>query len=172
VPLAQWTSDAGGRGIPLFAAIQSPSQLRQRWTDAEAETIWNNANITLVFGGLKNDKDLQALSQLCGERDERIYTHSGGWWSGEPRSSSYTLRRVPVMAASQIRQLGKQELLVLHRNTRPFLAKIRPVWRRQDVKGAERRPVPVPVPAAVVEDVPVPNNVRRLRLVEPEEGTA
>lgn len=137
VPLAQWTSDAGGRGIPLFIAIQSRSQLRERWGEAAAETIWNNANVTVAFGGIKLDRDLQSLSDLCGERDEKVITRSRG--SGGDSSKSWTVRRVPVMAPSQIRQIGKFEILVLHRNTRPVLAKIKPVWERRDVKAIAAR---------------------------------
>jgi len=132
VPLAQWTSDAGGRGIPLLIAIQSPSQLRERWGEAAAETVWNNANVTLAFGGLKVDRDLQALSGLCGERDERVRTHT---WGVGGRSVSRTVRRIPVIAPSQIRQIRNFQVLILHRNTRPILAKVQPVWKRRDVRG-------------------------------------
>lgn len=136
VPLAQWTSDAGGRGIPLLIAIQSRSQLRERWGEAAAETVWNNANVTIAFGGIKLDKDLAALSELCGERDEKVYTFTTG--SGGERSRSQTVRRVPVMAPSEIRQIGTLQILVLHRNTRPILAKVHPVWERRDVKALAR----------------------------------
>ena len=65
VPLAQWTSDAGGRGIFLVIAVQAPSQLRERWGEHDADIIWTNANILLVFGGLKVERDLASLSTLC-----------------------------------------------------------------------------------------------------------
>jgi hypothetical protein len=129
----------GGRGIPLLIAIQSPFQLRERWGEAAAETVWNNSNVTVVFGGLKVDGDLQGISGLCGERDEHIRTHTRG---ASGHSVSRTPRRIPVMAPSQIRQIRNLQVLVLHRNTRPVIAKVRPVWKGRDVRGV---PDPQPI---------------------------
>ena len=43
VPLDRWVADAGGRGIHIIWAVQSPSQLAQRWGARGADTIWNAA---------------------------------------------------------------------------------------------------------------------------------
>ena len=72
VPLPSMTADCGGRGIQLMAAVQSPSQLYERWGERGGETIINNSNAKLVFGGLGHAKDLDDLSRLCGHRDDRV----------------------------------------------------------------------------------------------------
>jgi type IV secretion system protein VirD4 len=134
VPLAQWTSDAGGRGIFLVIAVQAPSQLRERWGEHDADTIWTNANILIVFGGLKVERDLESISKLCGQRDERIDTF--GTDATGRRSRSHTVRRLPVLAPSAIRELATLTVLLVHRNSRPVLATIQPVWERPDVRQA------------------------------------
>lgn len=52
VPLDRWVADAGGRGIHIEWAVQSPSQLAQRWGTRGKDTIWNATNTKLVYGGL------------------------------------------------------------------------------------------------------------------------
>jgi type IV secretion system protein VirD4 len=170
VPLERWTSDAGGRGIVLAIAVQSPSQLYDRWGQRGGETIWNNANITLVFGGLGVAKDLDDLSSLCGERIER--THSQTVGSDRRRSTTSSERHVRAMTSNAIRELPDWHVLVLRRNTPPAIGRIRPVWDRRDVKRvrragvdlvdiltpAQRPPNPptadniVPLPVARVDD--------------------
>jgi hypothetical protein len=61
------------------------------------------------------------------------------------------------MAPNQIREIRDRQVLVLHRNTQPFMAKIRPVWRRAEVRAALRVPAPDRVPAG--EPVPSPKLV-------------
>ena len=136
VPLDRWTSDAGGRGIPILMAVQSPSQLKDRWGEHGGETIWSNSNVKLVFGGLTVDSHLQELSNLCGERDERVRSHSTG--SNGERTTSTNLRRVKVMPPEKIRTLGEMQALVVHRTTRPTVAKLTPVWDRPDVRQQRR----------------------------------
>ncbi|MBA3905905.1 MAG: type IV secretory system conjugative DNA transfer family protein [Pseudonocardiales bacterium] len=139
VPLERWTSDGGGRGIPIVITVQSPSQLRDRWGDAAAETIWNNAAVKLIFGGLTVADHLHEISALCGQRDERVRSHSD---NNGTRSHSLSLRRVPVFSPDALRTLGRMRVLILHRTTRPVLARIEPVWTRADVRRAVREAAP------------------------------
>jgi hypothetical protein len=55
-------ADAGGRGIHIEWAVQSPSQLAQRWGTKGGETIWNATNAKVIFGGLSLREDLEKAS--------------------------------------------------------------------------------------------------------------
>ena len=72
VPLHKWVADAGGRGIHIIWSVQTPSQLRDTWTDEGADTILNATNALMVYGGLKHGKDLEEASTWCGYRHELV----------------------------------------------------------------------------------------------------
>ena len=122
--------------VVLAIAVQSPSQLYDRWGQRGGETIWNNANIKLVFGGLGVARDLEDLSVLCGDRIERSRSQTFG--EDMRRSTTVSERSVRVLPANLIRQLPDGQALVLRRNTPPVIGRIRPVWDRPDVRRARK----------------------------------
>ena len=134
VPLPSMTADCGGRGIQLMAAVQSPSQLYERWGERGGQTIINNSNAKLVFGGLGHAKDLDDLSRLCGQRDDRVRQMSTG--TSGARSASFHVRQVPVLAPHEVRQIPDGQALLLYRNIPPMIVKTERVWDRKDVKAA------------------------------------
>ena len=138
VPLERWTSDGGGRGIPMVITVQSPSQLFDRWGREAGRTIWSNAAVKLIFGGLTVAEHLDDISALCGERDQRVRSHSRS--HDGKHSHSMSLRQVPVLSSDALRTLGPFRTLVLHRTTRPVLGRVVPVWKRSDVRRAARAP--------------------------------
>jgi type IV secretory pathway TraG/TraD family ATPase VirD4 len=131
VPLHRWTSDSGGRGICILAAFQSPSQVYGRWGERDGQTIFNNANCTAYYGGLKLPADLEAISVMCGMRDEPApagtTTNDRG---GE--STSRQFRQVRVLSPDRCRRLPQWHVLVIHRSALPTVVKFRPVWKRRD----------------------------------------
>ena len=78
VPLPSMTADSGGRGIQVMVAVQSPSQLYETWGQRGGETIYNNSNAKLIFGGLAHGQDLDDLSKVCGERDDITRSQTSG----------------------------------------------------------------------------------------------
>ena len=74
VPLENWTADMGGRGVTIIAPFQSRAQLLARYGEHKTATILNNTGSVLLFGGTRDQADLQFWSTLAGERDERITT--------------------------------------------------------------------------------------------------
>jgi type IV secretion system protein VirD4 len=117
VPLHDWTSDMGGRGLTLHIAAQSPAQLRDTWGDDRAATILGNTHSLLVFGGLKAADDLERISTLCGNRlldmdpDDR--------------------RPYPVMTAAEIGSLPPRTALLVTNGLRPLIGRPPMVWDRQ-----------------------------------------
>jgi type IV secretory pathway TraG/TraD family ATPase VirD4 len=171
VPLDRWTADSGGRGIVLAIAVQSPSQLYDRWGQRGGETIWNNSNIKLVFGGLGVARDLEDLSVLCGDRIERSRSHTFG--ENMRRSTTVSERSVRVLPAHLIRQLADGRVLLLRRNTPPVIGRIRPVWDRQDVTRARKAGVDPRDKLVVLEPVVEPaDNVIPLPIAARAEGDA
>lgn len=136
VPLAQWASDSGGRGIALTYAIQSPSQLDERWGAANAKTIWQASNAKIILGGLTVQEDLDHFSRMLGERDDRTPMPF------DPRSHHQApqIRRIPVMGPAEIRELDDLHALLIYRNLKPVEIKIRAVWTRRDVRQAAKHP--------------------------------
>lgn len=131
VPLDRWTADAGGRGIHILIAVQSPSQLAQRWGERGAETITNNANLRLYYGGLGVERDLEAISRLCGSRDEPAISDSINHGGDRRSSISYSTRVAPVLPPDGLRTLPPWHVLVLYRSSPPTIARVRLVWSRQ-----------------------------------------
>jgi type IV secretion system protein VirD4 len=133
IPLDEWTADMGGRNIPIHIAAQSRPQLRKRWGHDGAAAILNNAATVMIFGGTRDSDDLQAYSQLCGEREERVLTHDQ-----YGKVTSETTRRVPVLSGAQIAQLPPGRVVLIMRGMPPAIAKVRMAWKRHDVKVVQR----------------------------------
>lgn len=122
--LPQLTGDSSGSGIVLFMGFHSASQLRAIWGDAGMRTIRNNSTAMIVFGGGKDHDDTEELARLCGEREEtvRSITIDG---DGH-KSETEVTRRVPVLSASDIRELPQWQALVLYRGLKPMITQLTP----------------------------------------------
>jgi type IV secretion system protein VirD4 len=133
VPLDRWTADAGGRGIAIHIAAQSRSQLYAKWGEHGGRTIWNNCGAIMIYGGVNDENDLDAVSRLTDERDEMVET------VGPDGSVSRTTRKVPVLSPARIRELPDWRALLIRRGLRVTIGVVVPVWDRKDVKRADKR---------------------------------
>lgn len=130
MPLDRWLADAGGRGITIEWSAQSASQLRQRWGDDGADTVWNATTVKLIAGGLTVIDDLRAFSQLCGERRDT-----------DTHGKDLRPEKVMVLSVDELRCIPPWHALMLHRTTRATMLRIKPVWLRRDVLAARLRDV-------------------------------
>lgn len=135
VPLDRWTADAGGRGIPIHIAAQSRTQLFSKWGEFDARTMWSNAAVKLIFGGIDDERELQAFAELCGYVDEDTESTSE---SPTGSGTTTSVRRVPVMPPERIRGLRQWRVLMIRRGMAPTIGRIVPVWTRRDVRAARR----------------------------------
>jgi type IV secretory pathway TraG/TraD family ATPase VirD4 len=110
--------------------LQSLSQARDKWGDHAAGAIWDASIVKVVLGGTSAARDLQDLSSLIGERDERTDTISVGDYGS--RSLQRSMRRVPVMPPEAIRTLPFGTALVLLRSAPPIVTDLRPWTARGD----------------------------------------
>lgn len=110
--------------------LQSLSQARNKWGDHAASAIWDASIVKVILGGTSSARDLQDLSALIGERDERTDTISVGDYGS--RSLQRSTRRVPVMPPETIRTLPFGTALVLLRSAPPLVTDLLPWTARQD----------------------------------------
>ena len=128
VPLHQWSADMGGRGVSIVACFQSRAQLLDRYGDAKAATILNNAGGKVLFGGTGDRDDLTYWSTLAGERDEPIITTDM-----HGRVASRTTRRVPVLSPAQLSNLPGR-VVVFRRNLPPVVGRPELAYKRMDLR--------------------------------------
>lgn len=112
-------SEGGGTGITTVAVLQSLAQARARWGEHEASTIWDASIVKIILGGGSNAKDLQDLAALIGDRDEQITSESRD--PRGQRSTSTSVRRVPILDAGTLRTLPFGTGVLLLRSARPVI---------------------------------------------------
>jgi type IV secretion system protein VirD4 len=112
-------AEGGGTGITTLAVLQSLAQARHRWGEHAADTIWDAATVKVVLGGLAKMRDLEDVARLLGEVDETTQSMSRGR-SGE-RTSTTSVRQMPVMPPSVLRTLPFGTGILLLRQTRPLV---------------------------------------------------
>lgn len=128
--LPQLMAEGGGSGITTLAVLQSLAQARNRWGEHAADAIWDAATVKLVLGGLAKYRDLDDVSRLLGEIDELTETRSQG--RAGDRSTSTSVRTVPVMPPSVLRTLPFGTGVLLLRHTRPVVIDLAAWTARRD----------------------------------------
>ncbi|HEY9562733.1 MAG TPA: TraG/TraD/VirD4 family protein, partial [Nocardioides sp.] len=123
-------AEGGGTGITTMPVLQSLSQVRDKWGDHAAGAIWDASIVKIILGGTSSARDLQDLSALIGERDEKTDTISVGDYGS--RSLQRSTRRVPVMPPETIRTLPFGTALLLLRSSPPLVTDLRPWTSRKD----------------------------------------
>lgn len=126
-------AEGGGTGITTLAVLQSLAQARHRWGEHAADTIWDASTVKLVLGGLAKARDLEDVARLLGEIDEPTRTTSRG--AGGERSSSVSMRNVPVMPPAVLRTLPFGTGVLLLRQTRPLVLDLKPWTGRRDARS-------------------------------------
>jgi len=115
VDLPAWLADSAGKGIQVVAVVHSTGQLRDKYGDHGADTVWSTAGTKLFLPGIHDPKTLEDVSKLCGS----LTTGDGA---------------ERVMPPELLAQLPDWRALVLSVNRRPLVVKFRPSWRRLGVR--------------------------------------
>ena len=138
--LTSLMSEGGGTGITTMVVLQSLAQARAVWGEHEACAIWDAASVKLILGGGSNARDLEDLSKLIGQRQERQYTESIGADGHRSRSSS--MHEVPIMDTARLRMLPFGTAVLMLRSARPIVLTMTSWTRRPDaaqLRSARRR---------------------------------
>src|SRR4051812_27590121 len=109
--------------MTVSTLLAMTTQARNKWGDHAASTIWDASIVKIVLGGASASKDLQELSTLIGDRDERTDSVTIG--DHGQRSLQRSTRRVAVMPPERIRTLLFGTGLVLLRSAPPIVADLR-----------------------------------------------
>lgn len=111
-------SDGGGSGLSTVVVLQSLAQARAVWGENQAAAIWDAAIIKTILGGGSNARDLQDLSNLIGQREERATSSSRG--PDGRRSTSTTTTKVPILEPSALRTLPFGTAILLMKSAPPI----------------------------------------------------
>lgn len=121
-------SDGGGSGVQVLVVLQSLAQGRNRWSSEEMDAMWDAASLKLVLPGLAHARDLEELSQLCGEvQVTRTSTARGQ--SGASTTDTPTTER--IWPPARIRSLPEGHALLLHRRLQPVDLAMAGYWERR-----------------------------------------
>ncbi len=123
-------AEGGGTGITTLAVLQSLAQARSRWGEQAANTIWDAAIVKLILGGGSNARDLADLAALIGDRDDRTEAVSRDSSGG--RTTSTSIRRVPIMDTSRLRTLPFGVGVLLLRSAPPIVVDLNAWTARRD----------------------------------------
>ena len=123
--LADHATTIVSRGITLWVAIQSLSQLEAEYGKARAQVLRDNMETQLYF----RPADLataQYLEERLGRRSG--YAHSQTVRAGAQESAGLSEQGIPLLTAQDIMHLYDQEVLCFHRRLHPFKT-LRVDWR-------------------------------------------
>ena len=123
-------AEGGGTGITTMPVLQSLSQARDKWGDHSAGAIWDASIVKIILGGTSSARDLEDLSALIGERDERTDTTTVG--DHGSRSLQRSTRRVSILPPEAIRTLPFGTALLLLRSAPPLVTDLRRWTERAD----------------------------------------
>jgi type IV secretion system protein VirD4 len=127
-------TQGGGRGVNLTWAVQSLAQLRDRYGEQVADAAFSSSRARLVFGGLTDTRDLQAISQLAGEHEVPARSLTRGAQIGQTSMTAGTVWR-PRLPVSAVRGIPAGRAVLLYHTSDPALVRVRPahrarLWRR------------------------------------------
>lgn len=137
--LADQATTVVGRGISLWVAIQSLSQLEVVYGRARAQVLRDNMESQIYYRPI----DL-ATAQQIQERlgKQSAYAHSTTEREGIEPSQGLSEQPIPLLTAQEIMQLSDEDIICFHRQLPPFQIR-RMDWRHHPTL-AQRRNIPVP----------------------------
>lgn len=149
--LADHATTVVGRGISLWVAVQSLSQLEAVYGKARAQVLKDNMETQLYY----RPTDLSTanyLQERCGKQS--AYAHSTTEREGAEPSEGLTEQPIPLLTAQEIMQLKDEEIICFHRRLPPF--KLNRIDWRQHPLLTERRAIPPPqlYPLPEIADLP------------------
>jgi type IV secretion system protein VirD4 len=137
--LAEHATTVVGRGIYLWVAVQSLSQLDVVYGRPRSQVLRDNMETQLYY----RPTDLATAEHI--ERSlgkQSAYAHSTTERGGAETSIGATEQGVPLLTAQEIRQLKDEEVIGFHRHLPPFRMK-RVDWRQSPV-FQQRHSIPAP----------------------------
>jgi type IV secretory pathway TraG/TraD family ATPase VirD4 len=128
-------ADGRGQSLTIIPIFQTLAQVRSRYGDEDASTVFSASQIKLILGGSDDADDCRDISGLIGERDDWYATTSGSAHAlaidtGATTSSS--LRKVPILPPDAIRSIPFGSAVMLLSQADPIPLRMRPWTARPD----------------------------------------
>jgi len=117
-------TQGAGQGVNLTWAVQSLAQLRDRYGEQVADAAFSSSRARLVFGGLTDTRDLQAISQLAGEHEVPARSHTRSAQAGQASVTAGTVWR-PRLPVSAIRGIPVGRAVLVYHTSDPALVRVR-----------------------------------------------
>ena len=150
--LADHATTVVGRGISMWIAIQSISQLEAIYGKARAQVLKDNME-TQIYHRTNDFFTAKYLEDRLGSKSAyaRSTTLRDGHY-GAVKSEGHAERPIPLLTAQEIMKLKDHEILGFHRSLPPF--KIRRVewWRHPILTNRRNIPAPALLTLPVVSD--------------------
>jgi type IV secretion system protein VirD4 len=151
-------TQGASQGVNLVWAVQSLAQLRDRYGEQAADAAFSSSRARLVFGGLTDTRDPQAISQVAGEHEvpERSHTRGSGYGQQSVTAGTVWRARLPVSA---IRAIPAGRAVLLYHTSDPAPVRVRlahrtRLWRRAArLAPSTARRKPRQRPSAVLRSV-------------------
>ena len=163
--LAHHATTVAGRGISIWLAVQSLSQLEDVYGRTRAQVLRDNMETQLYY----RPTDLATaryLEERLGRRS--AYAHSTTEQQGSGKTSeSQSEQAIPLLTAQDVQRINDHEVIGFHRALPPFKL-VRMDWRKHPILQ-KRRSAPAPeIPTlAVLADLPMQQSAARPHYVSP-----
>lgn len=128
-------ADGRGQSLTIVPIFQTLAQVRSRYGDQDASTIFTASQIKLILGGSDDADDCRDLSNLIGERDDWYTTASQSAHAiavDSRATASTSLRRIPILPPDAIRAIPFGSAVMLQSQTEPFPLRLRSWTTRSD----------------------------------------
>jgi type IV secretion system protein VirD4 len=154
--LADHATTVVGRGITMWIAVQSLSQLEVVYGKARAQVLKDNMENQIYY----RPTDLSTAEYLEHRSGRQsAYAHSTTLREGEERSSGLSEQGIPLVTAQDILQLKDEEIIGFHRHLPPFRMN-RVDWRHHPTL-TQRRNMPSPQLFALPQIADPPREIAR-----------
>ena len=130
-------ADGSGQGLTIWPVFQTIAQMRSKYGDDDAQTVFSTSQVKLVLGGTDTGDDVRDLSALIGERDEHYSTVSRSALAlafDTKATESGSLRRIPILPPEAIRTIPLGSALMLQSQAEPMPLRMRAWFDRPDAR--------------------------------------
>jgi len=137
--LADQATTVVGRGVYLWVAVQSLSQLETVYGRARAQVLKDNMETHLYYP--PNDlATAQQIQERLGKQS--AYAHSHTLKEGEETSSGLSEQGVPLMTPQEIMYQDDEAVICFHRRLHPFKLKRMDFRQHEPFRQTYSLPVP------------------------------
>ena len=128
-------ADGRGQNLTVIPIFQTLAQVRSRYGDQDASTVFSASQVKLILGGADDADDCRDLSALIGERDDWYATSSHSSYAlaiDTKATTSTSLRKVPILPPDAIRSIPFGSAVMLLSQANPIPLRMRPWSERPE----------------------------------------